>query len=245
MITDCEFTFFHYEKILDLVNNSNYKTVFFNGSHLNDRELIIRHDIDLDLGQAYRMALIENKHQIKTTFFIMVRSPFYNIFEKANSDLVNGILDMGHQIGLHYDEAYYCQTDTQSVIEHVDSEVRLLKSQFNTEIYAVSFHRPSQFILHTSFKLNNGLINTYDSDFAREFKYISDSGRMWKNGCLCRFIDKADCLTPKIQALVHPIWWNDESMSAKDTMERFLHNKLKIFDSELEKNMRIYKRMFS
>lgn len=246
-MSTCDFTYSHYEKILDMIKQTDYKVTFFNKTYLNSKELIVRHDIDIDLEKAYRMALIENKHEIRTTYFILVRSPFYNIFDKSNSDFIRYILDLGHQIGLHFDEAYYGLNDVGNVIKNVDSEVRILEDCFDTKIFAVSFHRPSQFLLQSDIKLNNNLINTYDRNFIKEFKYISDSRRMWKEGCLCRFFEKTgiDYSSPdRIQALVHPIWWTDKSLSAQDTMERFLLNKLKHLDSELEKNIQIYKRLF-
>jgi hypothetical protein len=246
VMSTCDFTYSHYEKILDLIKKTDYKVTYFNDSYLYDKELILRHDIDVDLEKAYRMALIENKYSIRATYFILVRSPFYNIFDRYNSDLIKGILDLGHQIGLHFDEAYYGLNDTESAIKYVDSEVQILECYFNTKIFAVSFHRPSQFLLHSDIKLRNNLINTYDRKFVKEFKYISDSRRMWKEGCLCRFLEKAgtDNFSPnRIQALVHPIWWTDHSLSAQDTIERFLLKKLAYLDSELEKNIQIYKRL--
>lgn len=245
-MSNCDFTYSHYEKILDLIHKTKYKAVFFSESGLNDRELIIRHDIDVDLDKAYRMALIENKHNIMATYLIMLRSPFYNIFDRFNTDLIKSILDLGHQIGLHFDEAYYNSNDIENVIENVDSEVQILKDNFDTGIFAVSFHRPSQFILQSDIKLKNDLINTYDKEFVKRFRYISDSRRMWKDGCLCRFFDKActDYSAHRIQALIHPIWWTDKSLSAQDTIEKFLLNKLNYFDSELEKNIQIYNRLF-
>ena len=245
-MSDCDFTYSHYEKILDLIQKTEYKVVFFNGSYLHDRELIIRHDIDVDLDKAHRLALIENKHNIRTTYLIMLRSPFYNIFDRSNSDYIRGILDLGHQIGLHFDVAYYGLNDMENVIKNVDAEVQILKDYFNTGIFAVSFHRPSQSILQTDIKLNNGLINTYDRNFTKKFKYISDSRRMWKDGCLCTFFDKAgiEYPAPSIQALIHPIWWDEKDLGAQAAMDRFLLNKLKYFDSEMGKNIQIYNRLF-
>jgi hypothetical protein len=245
-MSTCDFTYSHYERILDLIKKTDYKVTFFNESYLYEKELILRHDIDVDLEKAYKMALIENKYNIKATYFILVRSPFYNIFDRFNSDLIKGILDLGHQIGLHFDEAYYGSNDAEILIKYVDSEVHLLEDYFNTKIFAVSFHRPSQFLLQSDIKLKDNLINTYDRNFIKEFKYISDSRRMWKEGCLCSFFEKtgADYSSPdRIQALVHPIWWTDKSLNAQDTMERFLLKKLAYLDSELEKNIQIYKRL--
>lgn len=241
----CDFTYSHYEKILDLIKKTDFKVKFFNEVYLFEKELILRHDIDLDLEKAYKMALIENKYNIKATYFILLRSPFYNIFDKFNSDLIKGILALGHQIGLHFDEAYYGSRDADSVIKNVDSEVQLLESCFDTKTFAVSFHRPSQLLLQSDIKLKNNLINTYDKSFTKEFKYISDSRHTWKEGCFCKYFKKIGTdysSTYRIQALLHPIWWTDKSQSAQDTMERFLLQKLAHLNSELEKNIQIYKR---
>ena len=242
---NCDFTYSHYESILDLIIKAEYKAIFFNDSGLYARELIIRHDIDVDLNKAYQMALIENKHNIRATYLIMLRSPFYNIFDRSNSDYIEGILDLGHQIGLHFDEAYYSSDDMETIINNVDSEARILRDNFNTGIYVVSFHRPSQFILQSDVKLKD-LINTYDRSLLKKFKYISDSRHMWKEGCLCSFFDKTgtDCSVSRIQALIHPIWWADKDLGAMAEMVRFLLNKLKVFDNELEKNIQIYNTLF-
>ncbi len=242
----CDFTYTHYEEMMDKIQKSNYKVTFFNESNSHDQELILRHDVDLDLESAYKMALIENKHKIRTTYFILIRSPFYNIFDKSNSDYIKGLLDLGHQIGLHFDEAYYGLNDTDSMIKNVEAEVQILENACNTNISAVSFHRPSTFMLQSDIKLKNGLVNTYAKNFIKDFKYISDSRRVWKEGCLCKLLEKSavEHSNPKIQALVHPIWWTDRSMSSQDVMESFLIKKLVIIDSELEKNIQIYKKLY-
>lgn len=245
-MSTCDFTYTHYERILGLINRTDYKVTFFNEAYLNEKEFILRHDVDVDLEKAYKMALIEKKYNIKATYFILIRSPFYNIFDRYNSELIKGILDLGHQIGLHFDEAFYGPNDVDKVIKYVDSEVQILNDYFHTKIFAVSFHRPSQFILQSDIKLKNDLINTYGRKFFEGFKYISDSRRLWKEGCLCSFFEKtsADYAIPdRIQALVHPIWWTDQSLSAQDTIEKILIKKLEYLDSELEKNIQIYNRL--
>jgi hypothetical protein len=42
---------------------------------------------------------------------------------------------------------------------------------------------------------------------------------------------------------VHPIWWADKRLSVQDTMEGFLLKKLAYIDSELEKNIQVYRRL--
>lgn len=242
----CDFTYSHYENILDLIKKSDYTTAFFNEAHRSDRELILRHDIDVDLKKAYGMARIEKKYGIKTTYFILIRSPFYNIFDRSNSDFIRGISDLGHQIGLHFDETYYGMEDAESINRNVDTEVQILKDYFNISVIAVSFHRPSKFIIQSDIKLNNNLVNTYARNFTEGFKYVSDSRRMWKEGCFCRFFEKASPEYHKhdrIQTLVHPVWWTDKSLDTQETVERFFIEKIKQFDIELGKNIQVYKQL--
>lgn len=242
----CDFTYTHYEEILNKIEQTDYRVIFFNESNSHDHELILRHDVDVDLESAYKLALIENRHKIRATYFVLIRSPFYNIFDRSNSDLIKGILDMGHQIGLHFDEAYYGVSDAECIIKNVASEVQVLKDSFGANIFAVSFHRPSPFILQSDIRLSHNLINTYDRNFTKAFKYISDSRRLWKDGCLCHCFEKNsdEYPNPKIQALVHPLWWTEKSRSAQDTLENLLLKKLKTIDNELKNNIQIYKKLY-
>ena len=43
---------------------------------------------------------------IQSTYFIMLRSPVYNLFSRENSEYLKKIIGFGHHIGLHYDDAY-------------------------------------------------------------------------------------------------------------------------------------------
>lgn len=229
-----------------MIKNTDYTTKFFNEANRSGRELILRHDIDVDLEKAYGMALIEKKYGIKTTYFIFIRSPFYNIFDRFNSDFIRGISDLGHQIGLHFDETYYGIEDVESIKRNVDNEVKILKDYFDANVFAVSFHRPSKFLMQSDIKLNNNLINTYARNFTEGFKYVSDSRRMWKEGCFCRFFEKASpdyYKHNRIQALVHPVWWTDKSLGTQETIERFFIEKMKHIDNELGKNIQVYKRI--
>lgn len=79
----CNFTIKHYEEICNIIANSQYKVSFFNNCSSDFRNiLILRHDVDQSLEQSLKIAIIENRYNIKSTFFLWLSSPFYNIFEK-------------------------------------------------------------------------------------------------------------------------------------------------------------------
>ena len=187
----CNFTLKHYEEICNTIAKSQYEVCFFN-NYLSDYKniLILRHDIDQSLEQSLKIAAIENKYNIKSTFFLWLRSPFYNIFEKNYTDIIYNIIKLGHQIGLHFDESVYKIENEIDLNEYVDEEVNIIKSFFHLDIYAVSMHRPSKWLLNNDIKLDK-YINTYGKRFFKEFKYFSDSRRQWKEGCICNKIDES------------------------------------------------------
>lgn len=191
---DCKF----YRMLLDKFKEYGFSFNYFD--NFKDKSCILRHDIDVSPKLALEMAKLEHKLGVNSTFFFMVRSPFYNLFSRANDNIVRQIIDMGHCIGLHYDEGYYSKNI--SLQELVDSEILMLEKNFDTRINVVSFHQPSKKIIDNSIGIKQ--INTYDKSYFRDIKYVSDSNMIFKD-------DIIDIITsgvyPKIQVLIHPIWW--------------------------------------
>ena len=74
------------------------------------------------------MAKIEHKFGVKATYFFMLRSPFYNIFTRANNEAVKEIIKLGHNIGLHYDEGYAAKDERLQ--ELIDEEIKMLEINF-------------------------------------------------------------------------------------------------------------------
>jgi hypothetical protein len=240
----CNFTYTHYDEILELIKESDYKVSFFNEIPLDGRTIIIRHDVDIDMEKAYKIAFMEHRHGIRTTYFILIRSPFYNIFEKNCWELIKRISELGHQIGLHYDETFYNTGDIKYIAEQIDKEAVILSDCLKIKVWAVSFHRPSRIVLDSDIQLNNSLLNTYSKRFLCEFKYISDSRGMWKEGCLCRYLKKDSpdyCKYDCIHALMHPVWWSDKQLSTSETLKGIFADRLNFVDKELSKNIDVYK----
>ncbi len=236
----CNFTFKHYEKICNIVAKSQYDVSFFNNYSSDYKNiLILRHDVDLSLEQSIKIAKIENDYNIKSTFFLWLRSPFYNIFEKKYSDIIYEIISLGHQIGLHFDMSVYKVRSKEDLNELINKEVNLLKNYFNVNIYAVSMHRPSKELLNNDEKLNK-YINTYEKKFLRDFKYFSDSRRQLKEGCICNKIDVKKY--NKLHLLIHPFWWADKDISFNKRMSDFIKEKSDKLEKDLEENISVYKK---
>ena len=216
------FDYKFYSMLLDKFKKNGFSFSYFD--NLNDKCCILRHDIDVSPKLALDMAKLEYKLDVKSTYFFMVRSPFYNIFSRANDFIVRQIIGMGHNIGLHYDEGYYSKS--VSLQELVDSEILMLEKNFDTKINVVSFHQPSEKIINNFIKIKQ--INTYDRDYFGNIKYISDSNMVFKENII-------DIITSgehsKIQLLIHPIWW---MAYGNNTEEKFMSAIKYNFEQEQE-----------
>ncbi|WP_299455597.1 hypothetical protein [uncultured Microscilla sp.] len=198
------FTLSTYSKTLETALNSGYEFTSFD-DHKNEKSLVclLRHDIDVDLEAAFEMAKVEAKLGIKSTYFLMLRSPVYNLFSRHNQVFVQKIIDMGHFIGLHYDEGFQ-GGDHLDLENWIDFEAKVIEQNFNVKIEVVSFHQPSHRILNNEIKLSN-FINTYDKEQLAHFHYISDSNKVWKEQHpLNIFKEKT---YSKLHLLIHPMWW--------------------------------------
>jgi hypothetical protein len=240
MEMNCNFTLKHYEEICNIIAKSQYKICFFNNCSSDYKNtLILRHDIDQSLEQSIKIAIIENKYNIKSTFFIWLRSPFYNIFEKKYSDIIYEIINLGHQIGLHFDESVYKIDNEIDLNQHVEKEINLIKTYFDINIFVVSMHRPSKWLLSNDIKLYK-YINTYEKKFFKDFKYFSDSRRQWRESCICNKIDISKY--NKLHILIHPFWWVNKDISFNERMSDFIRNKVDKLETDLENNISVYKK---
>jgi len=228
---NCSFSLEHYKDLMHMVVDNNYQPVFFNEAALGGREIIFRHDIDIDLAGALNFARIENEYNIKATYFIWLSSPFYNIFEPSNREAINSILKMGHQIGLHFYEGDYDLEEQSDLTPYIRRETGILELAFQTKIHAVSFHIPSKSLLQGEYQFNREFINTYHEDFFKKCKYISDSSMHWREGCLCKLLERGT--VERIQVLMHPLWWQYNSLSRDMIMGKYSEYKKQKFYKDL------------
>ena len=181
---------------------------------------ILRHDVDMSLEKAVDMSEIERKIGVKSTYFLLLTSDFYNLASLKNLKLVEKIKNAGHEIGLHFDEVRYTNLkDTKQVEEKIKKEIELTEKILDIKISAVSMHRPSKWILDSEISLGKDVINSYSTEFFKEFKYVSDSRRNWREDIL-ELVNKKEY--KKIHILTHPIWYSETELAMKDALHRFI-----------------------
>lgn len=216
-----DFTQAAYRNMLQTALDSGYQFGFFD--ELEDKRHIqtcyLRHDIDVDLKAACKVGSIEADLGIASTYFVMLRSPVYNLFSRANHAFVEQLIEQGHRIALHFDENFSHHFSIP-LAEQIEKELTILKSMFGVDTRVVSFHQPSERILSQTVALSN-IVNTYDKDLFQGIHYVSDSNKIWKNEHPTQLF--ADKKYPYIQLLIHPMWWVlDENLPTREVWRRIL-----------------------
>ena len=178
--------------------------------------MILRHDIDNSIEKAVTLAEIEAKLGVNSTFFVLTTSDFYNPASKKNLEGLRKIQELGHELGLHFDEMSY--DDLDDVIVAIKKEAKLLSDIIGTSITTVSMHRPSQKTLDANYEIP-GMINSYGKTFFNEFKYLSDSRRCWREPIID--IIKSGRYD-RLHILTHAIWYNDFEEDIHDTIKAFI-----------------------
>lgn len=232
-MTKCDFSFRHYESILKTSKRKGFKFSSFTQKDKTGKIVYLRHDIDVSVGQALKIAEIDHKNKISSTFFVRNHSNFYNPVSEQSQKIIKKIFSLGHKIGLHYDGEIHIK----NIENLIDQEYSFLKKFIPLE-KVVSFHRPRTEVFGLELK---GFISTYNSYFFQKCEYISDSNRELKKGCITEFLEKT--AASKIQILTHPIWWNEKSLNLRQTYQKLLKETEADFTEELKVNIKNYQKL--
>ena len=234
-----DFTEKHYREILDKAS-SVAPFIGYDEIDSNQKFILWRHDCDFSLNRALKLAEIENEHKVKSTFFLNPHCEGYNIYEKSQYDIIKAIINLGHNIGLHFDASFYDVLTEHDLEQKISAEAKLLNELLSIDIKVFSFHNPTVKGLSWTKPTYGGLINCYASFFHNEVAYCSDSNGYWRHNRLYDFLETTQC--DKIQILTHAEWWQKKSMHARDRVFRSINdrakNNLKIYDDFLEFHLR-------
>ena len=233
-----DFTYSHYKKILKKIKKThkiiNFRDVYFlqfENLMKIEKFVILRHDVELDLERALNLAKIENFYGVSSTFFLLPSSD-YNIFEETEIKRIRKIIELGHDIGLHYDLELISKysTDAEKVIRNT---IHLLEETYGIKIHAISSHMPmrSKKIIQLP-----DLINTYDPKYVKHIKYLSDSNQAWREGDLLSNVEKYD----QIHLLIHENCWSKNGLHFGMII---LNDLFKKFENNWKKNMQLYRQM--
>lgn len=152
--------------------------------------LVLKHDVETDVGKALEMARIENKYGHKGSYYVQA----YLMADKNNIQKLKQIQDMGHEISYHYDVMDSCRGDIEkAIIEFETNRAVFENSGFNLYTLCQHGNPVVERVGYTSnrdFFRNERVSQMYDSlsDIMVNYKekhqtdyvYFSDAGRKFK-----------------------------------------------------------------
>ncbi|SES76927.1 hypothetical protein SAMN04488587_0883 [Methanococcoides vulcani] len=188
-IDDHDFTIHKFHRLCDAIATT-YPTItmaeYMNKEH-SVRFVLMRHDVDRMPGHALETARIEHELGIKATYY------FRSIKSVFKPEIMKQILDMGHEIGYHYETLSEANGDPEKGIELFQSHLENFNDVCKVKTICMHGKPLSKYD-------NRDLWKTYDfKDYdivgeaylsvGYELNYFSDTGRSWnKKNSLRDFI---------------------------------------------------------
>jgi hypothetical protein len=170
-----------YADLLGAAKQGGYRCAHF-GQGPEPGQIFLRHDVDLSLEAAIRMAELEHGLGITATYFLMTESVFYNLASSEGRLTIDRLRSLGHSVGLH---AIHPRA--------------VLDDRFDA---VVAWHNPDP---DTMSAVIPGAINVMEPRYFSATTYRSDSNQHWRSG------DPREELRagrfPWLQLLVHPEIW--------------------------------------
>lgn len=200
------FTFTAYKTLLETLHNNNYTITDYKNYKKFSKAAILRHDIDFSIEANYNFSLFEDSLGVKSTYFVLLATGFYNPMLKQNRLMLQDMLKRGHSIGLHFDTTAY-----QNWQEKIASEKLILENILEEKVDIISFHRPAPEILENNLQFD-GLINVYSKEFFQDFKYCSDSRFYWRDNPFELIASKK---YPRLHILTHPFAYHNTNIPPK------------------------------
>jgi hypothetical protein len=168
--------------------------------------ILLRHDIDYSLQTALVMARLEAEQGVRSTYFVLFSSPFYNVLDAQNIGIPRQLVALGHEVGLHYDVAVMQRCDDPAAA--LAAQARLLGELSGVPVRSIAMHNPS--VSGADIFREAPYVNAYDPRFTQQAAYFSDSCMAWRDAFV-RAVSGGDELPRCIQLLIHPCLWTEHA----------------------------------
>ncbi len=164
----------------------------------------IRHDVDVSLRSALQLARKEQEWGARSTYHVMMDSPFYDVRSEESKAILDEIAAGGHELGLHYDVMVRGMAQADPAVRERDiaAACDAFAELRGAPVRSVSFHLPIQDLLRGPLTIG-GRVSGYADDLFRW--YLSDSRARWREGAPLESLARPR--SHILQILVHPEWW--------------------------------------
>lgn len=227
-----------YEALLTALLDRGYVDVPLADLDPDRQHMFLRHDVDLCAERALEFARREAALGVRSTYYFLVSTQFYAIGAATTRRILEEILALGHDIGLHFDAEQYAD-QPGGLDAFAARECEILELSTQRPVTSISFHRPAPVYLNRPEPIA-GRRHCYEPAFFSEIGYISDSNGAWHHG---HPLDHAAVIEGRaIQFLTHPIWWcNDPVMSTVQTIDRLFDDRCQALQVALTGTVTAYR----
>jgi hypothetical protein len=192
----CSFSVDHYRELLDAGRLGGYRFAFFDAAP-QPGDLLLRHDVDLSLDAALKVAELEAEQGVASTYFLMTQSVFYNLASPEGLRALNRLRELGHRVGLH---AVWPGAELDERFDPV-----------------VAWHNPNPDYMSEPL---DGLVNVMQAPYFDPDHYRSDSNQRWRHGCPHEQLERGEF--EWLQLLTHPEIWVYPGDTMRETMHAML-----------------------
>jgi hypothetical protein len=198
-MSECAFDLDHYAELLDAARAGGYRWARFDHEP-QAGDLLLRHDVDLSLPAALRMARLEHEHGARATYFLMTESVFYNLASAEGTAALAELHALGHRVGLHAVHPRFARDGRFDPV--------------------MAWHNPDPEYVHEPV---GGVVNVMQPPWFTPGRYRSDSNAHWREGCPHGEL-RAGAFE-WLQLLVHPEIWVYPGATMGQTMRAMLDAK--------------------
>jgi hypothetical protein len=215
-----DFTEASYESLLLMAKDRYRFITYADGLLAEPRTILWRHDIDISVHRALKLAQIEAGAGVIATYFVYPRSAYYNMLSSEITKLIKQILTLGHRLALHLElPSGQTSISFDELTAVAAREGQILADQFGCKPDAISFHNfgiLDQDCLRDD--LISGMVNAYGHSIKARYTYLSDSNGVWRFKRLGNVLEEA--IEERLQVLTHPEWWTPEVMPPRARLQR-------------------------
>jgi hypothetical protein len=179
-----DFTHLMYEELLLFLKKKGYSFYRFvdyaRKSPLNNPHAILRHDVDRFPKRALKLARLENRLHVTSSYFFRIKKTSFN------AEIIEKISEMGHEIGYHYEELSDAKGDIR-LAWRLFQENKKRFDQFGG-ITSIAMHgRPfskwnnQELWKHCNYDDVGVLLDAFQDIDWQDYLYFTDTGRSWNS----------------------------------------------------------------
>jgi hypothetical protein len=198
-VSTCDFSLRHYEELLEAADAGGYRWSGFDHEP-EPGDLFLRHDVDLSLDAALRMARLEHARGAAATYFLMTESVFYNLASSEGRAAIDELRSMGHAVGVHAVHPNAARDDRFDPV--------------------LAWHNPDPDYV---FEPVDGVVNVMQAPWFTQGRYRSDSNQRWREGC--PHDELRSGAFEWLQLLIHPEIWVYPGATMRASMHSMLDAK--------------------